>query len=101
MDSVVFHPGARDEYCAAYQWYAVIGTEVARAFEEEVERALGLIREAPNRWPRFGTRHRRLVLWRFPYSLVYIPKATCIWIAAVAHASRRPGYWRSRRPTGR
>jgi hypothetical protein len=41
---------------------------------------------------------RRLVLRRFPYSIVFIPRDSAITILAFAHHSRRPGYWRSRGP---
>ncbi|HEX4953384.1 MAG TPA: hypothetical protein VF017_08330 [Thermoanaerobaculia bacterium] len=39
---------------------------------------------------------RRLVLNRFPYSLFYTADSEEIRIFAVAHHSRRPGYWRHR-----
>lgn len=42
----------------------------------------------------FGT--RRIVLPRFPYSVVYEVHADHIVIVAVAHQRRRPGYWRDR-----
>ena len=39
------------------------------------------------------TRRRRL---QFPYWLVYIPSDEGITIIAVAHPSRKPGYWSDR-----
>jgi hypothetical protein len=36
---------------------------------------------------------------RFPYSLIYAALVDEIRILAVAHHSRRPGYWRDRSPT--
>ena len=32
-------------------------------------------------------------LKRFPFSIIYLEKADRVWIVAVAHPSRRPGYW--------
>jgi hypothetical protein len=36
------------------------------------------------------------VLAKFPYSVIYKEKDEVILIVAVAHAKRRPGYWRGR-----
>jgi len=39
---------------------------------------------------------RRVLLKRFPYSIVFYERENQIVIIAFAHSSRRPGYWRSR-----
>ncbi len=39
---------------------------------------------------------RKLVLTRFPYFLIYSFFPDLLRVVAVAHARRRPGYWRSR-----
>ena len=36
------------------------------------------------------------VLRRFPFSVVYAVVADLVYIVAVAHGSREPGYWRLR-----
>ena len=98
--SVAFHPAAAAEYAEAFRWYDERAAGLATAFAGEVSRALRLIRETPERWPRYGARHRRILVRRFPYSMIYLPTATRIWIVAVAHTSRRPRYWRTRRVQG-
>ncbi len=35
-------------------------------------------------------------LSRFPYAVIYKENSTMIWILAVAHGHRRPGYWKER-----
>ena len=35
-------------------------------------------------------------LTQFPFSLLYINRADCLWVVAVAHGSRKPGYWKPR-----
>ena len=47
-----------------------------------------------------GERHavRRIRVHGFPYSLIYLQRVRTVWILAVAHRRRRPGYWRERRP---
>lgn len=53
--------------------------------------------EAPHAWSRWqDTRYRRVVLDRFPYLLFYEERGDTIEFVAVAHASRKPGYWLSR-----
>ncbi|MFB3820344.1 MAG: type II toxin-antitoxin system RelE/ParE family toxin, partial [Candidatus Methylomirabilales bacterium] len=44
-----------------------------------------------------GPKQRRVVVARFPYSIVYREDAESIVIVAVAHQRRRPGYWRGRK----
>jgi toxin ParE1/3/4 len=41
---------------------------------------------------------RRVLLKKFPFSVIYRPEPDGIVIFAVAHQSRRPGYWRGRPP---
>jgi toxin ParE1/3/4 len=38
------------------------------------------------------------MLEHFPYSIVYKVTATQCIVIAVAHAARKPGYWRDRLP---
>ena len=93
---VVFHPDAAEEFAEAFAWYSARSQAVGRRFEDEVERAVELIAESPRRWPVYDERHRKLLLRRFPYLIVYREFEGCLWIVAVAHGHRRPGYWRSR-----
>ncbi|MEW6269189.1 MAG: type II toxin-antitoxin system RelE/ParE family toxin [Thermodesulfobacteriota bacterium] len=46
--------------------------------------------------PRFPV--RRLILRRFPYSVVFMELENEIRILAIAHHRRRPGYWSRRLP---
>ena len=52
--------------------------------------------EFPNTGQPFGTRLRRTLVPGFPYGLLYSVEPERILIVAVAHLSRRPGYWKSR-----
>jgi plasmid stabilization system protein ParE len=71
----VFHPDAADEYVDAVRWYGDRSSTVHDSFVAEIERALRLIVAFPNRWPRYGPRHRRVLVRRFPYFVVYLEKA--------------------------
>lgn len=44
--------------------------------------------------------YRRVLTTRFPYALIHRTPPDEIVIVAVAHTSRRPGYWRDREAGG-
>ncbi len=93
---ISFHPEAMEEYIASYAWYYERGAHLADAFEHEIERAVRLIIEAPERWPIYEKKYRKVLVRRFPFSLVYEIKETGIVILAVAHGHRFPYYWKKR-----
>ena len=93
---VVFHPGASEDYAAAFAWYYSRGSALASDFEREIERAIRLISQNPLRWPRFDEQRRRLIIRKFPYAIIYEPYGEQVIILAVAHGKRKPYYWRER-----
>jgi hypothetical protein len=54
LAKVTFHPGASEDYAAAYSWYHDRGTTLAANFETEVDRGVRLISQNPLRWPKFA-----------------------------------------------
>ncbi|MCU0727227.1 MAG: type II toxin-antitoxin system RelE/ParE family toxin [Planctomycetes bacterium] len=94
--SILFHPEAVEEARAARLWYGERNEDAAVAFMTELDRAVGAVRAEPSAWPPCLAGTRRHVLRRFPYSLIYRKTGSTIVVVAVAHASRRPGYWRGR-----
>src|SRR5215470_16339264 len=94
--SVRFHPAAAQEVESAYEWYAARSHSVAHGFREELRHAVDAVANNLLTWPRYGSRARRYVFPRFPFSLVYLFRRNEIEVIAVAHGRRRPGYWRSR-----
>ena len=92
----VFHPGASEDYEAAFVWYASRGITVASDFEREIDRVVRLIADSPLRWPKFDADRRRLVVRKFPFSIIYEIIHDEIVILAVAHGRRKPYYWRER-----
>jgi toxin ParE1/3/4 len=93
-----FHPEARLELREAVIYYqACAPSEIALDFDARVNSALIEIGKHPERYPRWHrTRVRKYVLQRFPYLIFYVDYPDCIRILAVAHTSRRPGYWKTR-----
>ena len=96
----LFHPDAATEAFEAQDWYAERDELASAAFAHEVDLVVRRITEAPERYPRHLHGTRRIVFPRFPFSIVYLVLGELIWIVAVAHQRRRPGYWRERLTRG-
>ena len=90
MPAVEFLPDAADEVAATRKWYAARSTEAANAFLIEQ------IRSGPGRWPLHVHETRRYLLHHFPFSVIYKEIGSTIYVIAVAHAKRKPGYWKDR-----
>jgi toxin ParE1/3/4 len=89
-----YHPAAQAEYRSAVAWYRERSREAARRLVEAVNAGLRSIRERPLAWPAWrGGPARRRLLHKFPYSLFFAMSSGEVVIYAVAHHSRRPGYW--------
>jgi len=57
--------------------------------------ALNGIAAAPD-VPRLRRNYRRVNLRLFPFYLAYIIAGDCIYVIAIAHMRRKPGYWTTR-----
>jgi plasmid stabilization system protein ParE len=90
-----FHPEAEAELASAALFYESRRVGLGRAFATEVERTVSLIREHPDAGSPAGLPHRRMVR-RFPYWIVYQTDQDSVFVLAVAHQRRHPGYWRPR-----
>jgi toxin ParE1/3/4 len=99
MKPVRFHQEAEREVDDASAYYEERREGLAREFISEVGYATAFIQEFPGAGtPYKKTQFRFHVIRRFPYVLYYADLPDRIWVAAVAHGKRRPGYWRNRRP---
>jgi plasmid stabilization system protein ParE len=78
----------------AVEWYIDEGALPAvNAFADELEHTLHLLQQFPEMGVPSPDRTRILPLPSFPYSLVYRVHVPFIRVIAIAHHSRRPGYW--------
>lgn len=74
------------------------GTSLSQAFLGEFEQSINKLLKHPALGsPWRGRGRRRYLMKHFPYSLVYTVSGDEIRILAVAHQSRRPGYWAGRK----
>jgi len=92
----VFHPEASQEYLAAIKYLAALSPELAERFDLEIQRLVAEISRDPQRFFRFHPPAQRAVSPEFPYSVVYLEQPDRVWIVAVMHAKRLPGYWLKR-----
>ncbi|MCR4316142.1 MAG: type II toxin-antitoxin system RelE/ParE family toxin [Planctomycetes bacterium] len=95
--SFTFHPKAHQEFEEAIDYYGGRKDWFAFDFYTEVQDAIALTVEFPQAWPQVEEDTRRCPVKRFPYALIYTIEPTCIFILAVAHSSRDPGYWKDRK----
>ena len=91
-----FHTEAEEEFIEASQFYNLRVPGLGDRFISEVEGTLVLLVDKPRIGQRMDEVFRRVVVDKFPYSLIYSIEPEKIWILAVAHQRRRPGYWRNR-----
>jgi plasmid stabilization system protein ParE len=94
--AVEFHPLAAGEAEAAERWYRERNETAAARFRRELDRAVELIAQRPEASPPYVANTRRFLLRRFPFFVVYRVYSGHIQVVAVAHARRRPHYWRDR-----
>lgn len=95
---IVFEPLARAEFIEAARWYAAeAGRIYATDFRNEVHRTLTMASDHPTMGTPGNNNTRQLVVHRYPYSIVYRIALETLHVIAVAHHSRRPGYWVGRR----
>lgn len=87
---------ARDEFDAAVAWYADRDPSLGVRLIDDIEDCVRRIQADPLRFVRVGNR-RSCSAKLFPYQVVYEVVDEVVVIVAVAHTSRRPGYWKRRR----
>jgi len=88
---------AEQDLVEGAQFYArEANEELGHAFISEFERSATLLRERPRLGALWRGPVRRFPLRRFPYSIVYYLSESEVRVLAVAHQSRKPGFWRDR-----
>lgn len=89
---------AQADFNAALDWYLdELAFDAAEGFADEFERALMLLQSFPDVGSTSRYQTRTFTLPTFPYSLIHRVSPDSVRVIAVAHHSRRPGYWAGRR----
>jgi plasmid stabilization system protein ParE len=97
MTALRIHPDARREFNDAVDYYERESPGLGSVFIDEVDAGFGRIQDHPDAAPQIAAGMRKLVLARFPYSIVYEIRSDFTRVLAVAHQRKRPFYWRGRR----
>ncbi|NHC35244.1 type II toxin-antitoxin system RelE/ParE family toxin [Scytonema millei] len=97
MTNAVFHPLAEQEVIDAAAYYEEQSKGLGLSYLSEVEHAINFLIRYLEAGSVVRGSIRRLILPKFPYSLLYrILAENRIRILAVAHHKRKPQYWNSR-----
>ena len=91
-----FLPEARDEFVEAAKFYEKREEGLGDRFLDELEDCLERIISQPLLGSAVTRALRRRILRKFPFSVIYATEESTIVVVAVAHTSRKPGYWKSR-----
>ncbi len=89
-------PEAEAEIGAAYLWYHERNPLAADSFRSEAFDLIDALGETADRWKMDSDGTRRCVMKRFPYTIHFEIDAGTVYVLAVAHQRREPGYWRIR-----
>jgi len=96
MTSVIFDPDAKEEFLEAIQYYESCQSGLGRRFCFSIEDSIKKISVTPFMYRILHAPFRRLLLLKFPYSIIYTIEPDHIRIIAVAHNKRKPAYWMKR-----
>ena len=98
MTPIQFAKPASEEFEAAIRWYEHRSQGLGAEFYDAMAAAMELIGSHPelgaSRSDPLPT--RQFVLERFPYKIVYRVRSHDLYVVAIAHTSRCPGYWQNR-----
>jgi Plasmid stabilisation system protein. len=99
MKHLVWSPEAEEEFAEAAEWYEQRAQGLGFQFGQEVMEICERIEENPKAFSTWPNRPamRKGVLQRFPFVIVYEEREDRLDLLAVAHTSRRPGYWAARK----
>jgi len=91
-----FHPEAEAEFIESAAHYEGEVPGLGHRFGRAVREALELLLEKPEIGSPLNEELRSFVVGSFPYSIIYAQQGHLLFVLAVAHGSRKPGYWASR-----
>ena len=98
MKKIIFHPLAKQELTDAIGYYQTQGKPIALEFLNAVEFSTNLLTRYPELGLKFRGSVRRLVISKFPYSLLYrLLDDEQVYVLAIAHHKQKPSYWCKRK----
>lgn len=98
MKPVVLHPEARLELVEAAHYYAKILPELGQRFYAVIDSLIAEVCASPGTFRYIRKPARRHFSQEFPYGIIYLERPEDLWVVAVTHLRRKPGYWQHRLP---
>ena len=95
--TIRFVDEAQKEFLDAISDYEEARGGLGRRFKDEVDRCVLWTADHPELYRLRAGGYRRINLRVFPFYVPYVVRDQTLWVLAVAHASRKPLYWISRR----
>ena len=89
-------PEAENELLEAAQWYKIQSFGLDYEFMRCIDEAMARIGRTPLMFPVVHRGRRRILVKRFPYSLIFDVVEDEILIYAIFHFSRNPIRWKRR-----
>ena len=96
MNQPQFHPKARAEFERSALFYDGKFPGLGLEFATEVQIAVAFAFSHPEAGAPVADGFHRVIVRRFPYSIVYRTQGEQLHIIAVAHQRRHPNYWNDR-----
>ena len=96
MKETIFHPEARAETSESVGFYEARFAGLGLRFLSATETTTDRISTNPEAGSPLAGGFRKRIVPGFPYSIIYRVWDDYIYVVAVAHHRRRPGYWRDR-----
>ena len=90
---VIFHPEAHAELIEQARYYEAKSEGLGSDFLAAVEETTHRVEQFPEAGPIDRTSIRKRLVSGFPFTILYDAQSDRIYIAAVMHQHRRPGYW--------
>ncbi len=94
--TVILHPLAIAELKDSAKWYNDQEEFLGDELINEVSQTLKELPVFPEMWPEVYSDIRRCHTGRFPFSILYQIFPEHIFVYAIMHDSRKPGYWLNR-----
>lgn len=101
MKQLRIHEAAAEELEAAEDWYNHERPGLGFELHDEVDYFLRRVLDGSSPggavpYYEGSRRVRRVLMDRFPFSIVFLEHEEMVFVVAFAHHRRRPGYWRGR-----
>ena len=93
MKPYQIHPAAALEAEDSILYYNRQRRNLGYQFRAELKRSLFAISNFPEAAPVHKYNIHRYSMKKFPYGILYLNEEELIYILAIMHQSRKPGYW--------